>query len=397
MNKAATPPEKTPAFSALVIIYLTVFLDLAGFGILLPALPYYAQKLGASGFGLGLLFTSYSVAQLLGASLLGRWSDRIGRRPVLLLSLLGSAVSMTLAGFSVTLLGLLVARSFAGIFGGSISAAQAFIADSTTKENRAKYMGLLGASIGAGFVFGPAMGAVLLFAGFGFSAAAFVSAGLAAANLLFALWKLPESHPAEQRGVRRVLPSWASTFGRQELAPILGCVFLNTFAFVGMESTLAYLVKARFDLDEKGFGLLLVFVGCVAIVIQGTLVGRLTRAFGEHRLATVGALMLGVSLLSLPFTPRLAWMMAALVVLAAGHGLVFPSLTTLLSKASGSEEQGSVLGVGQSLGAAARATGPVTAGLLYDLKIPLPFLLSGLLALVVAAWVGRTEPGRIRP
>ena len=380
-----------PNRATLVIVYATVFLDLLGFGILLPSLPYYAKNLGASGFLLGLLFSSYSLAQFVGAAVMGRVSDAFGRRPVLLLALAGSAVSMTAAGFANSLLGLGLARSFAGLFGGSISAAQAVIADLTAREERAKYMGLLGAAIGGGFVLGPALGAALLFAGYGFPAAAFCAAGLAALNFLFALAKLPESKPANA-GPRPLLPRWASVFTRPALLRLLAASFCSTFAFVGMETTLAYLVKARFELDERGFGGLLVFVGMVAVLVQGGLVGRIAGRIGVGRTAVTGAAVMAGTLAALPFAPTLGLLLATLALLAAGHGLTFPNLSTLLSQASSSEEQGSVLGTGQSASAAARATGPALAGFLYDTNTALPFLVCGALALLTASLIVGAGP-----
>ena len=376
----ARAQARSPA--ALAAVYATVFLDLLGFGIILPSLPYYAQELGASGLGLGLLFTSYSLAQLVGAAALGRLSDRVGRRPVLLASLAGSAVSMLASGLAGSLSALCLARAAAGLFGGSISTAQAYIADTTRPEERARYMGLLGASIGSGFVLGPALGAGLVAAGFGFAGAAFTAAGLAAANLAFAAAKLPESRPQGGAGAR---PAFARTLGLPRLRPLLAATFLTTFAFVAMETTFAYLGKARFGLEERGFGLILVYVGVIVIAIQGGAVGALTRRLGVGRVAVAGALGLGVSLAALPFCPTLPATLAALGLLAAGQGLASPSLATLLSQATGATEQGSVLGAGQSFSALARAVGPLVAGSLYDLAIPLPFLAGGVLALAAGA------------
>ncbi len=192
----------------LPVVYVTVFIDLVGFGIILPQLPFYAESFGATGVWVGAILTAYSAAQLVGASLLGRLSDRVGRRPVLLMSLAGSAASFLLCGLAHSLWLLLVARALAGLFGGSIAAAQAYIADVTAPGERAKYMGLLGAAIGLGFVFGPALGSRL--ARFGFGAAAFTSAGLAAANLLFAFFRLPETRGAEERRHAHSRVDWSN-------------------------------------------------------------------------------------------------------------------------------------------------------------------------------------------
>ena len=239
----------------LPVVYLTVFLDLVGFGIILPLLPFYAEAFGATGIWVGAILTAYSAAQLAGASLLGRLSDRVGRRPVLLMSLAGSAASLLLCGLARSLWLLLAARALAGLFGGSIAAAQAYIADVTTPGERARYMGLLGASIGLGFVFGPALGSAL--ARFGFGAAAFAAAALAAANLLFALFRLPETRPAEvrQHGHSRV--DWSNfldALHHPAIGRLLAATFLSTLAFVAMEATFALLGEVRFGLDAGRLG-----------------------------------------------------------------------------------------------------------------------------------------------
>lgn len=375
--------------TALGIVYFTVFLDLLGFGIILPSLPYYARELGASGLALGLLFSSYSVAQLAGAAVLGRLSDRFGRRPILLLSLAGSAVSMTLSGLARTLALLCLARAFAGLFGGSIATAQAYIADVTRRQERARYMGLLGAAIGVGFVVGPALGAGLISLGLGFPGAAFTAAALAAANLAFAAFRLPEPQPLGEAPGRRYPGAnrWLTAFQRPGLARVLAATFFTTFAFVGMETTFAYLGEDRFGLGERQFGLILVYVGVVVILVQGGLIGRLSHRFGVRRVATAGGLTMALALVVLPFCPGMPATLGALGVLAVGQGLTSPSLSTLISHAGGSGEQGSVLGMGQSLAAAARAVGPLAAGALYDLHLSAPYLASGAMALTAGLLV----------
>jgi len=378
--------RSTPRRSTLLIVYLTVFVDLLGFGIILPALPYYARDLGASGLGLGILFSAYSVAQLLGSAVLGRLSDRHGRRPILLLSLAGSSASMVLSGLATGLVALSLARALAGIFGGSIGTAQAYIADVTPREERARYMGLLGASIGVGFVAGPALGAGLLALGFGFRGAAFVAAGIAGLNLLSAAFRLPESRPAEARGQARHLSasSWWNTVSRPGLRPFYAGVFLTTFAFVALETTLVFLARDRFSLDDRHFGLVLTYLGVVVIAVQGGMVGRLSKRFGERRVATAGAGLMGLALAALPAAPRLLVLLALLGLVAAGQGFSSPALATLVSHASEGAEHGALLGVSQSLAAGARAVGPVIAGQLYDMHAAAPYVTAGALSLLAA-------------
>ena len=208
MTSASVPNQRNRA--SLAIVYATVFLDLVGFGIIIPVLPFLARSFGASGFWIGVLLTAYSAAQFLGAPLLGRLSDRHGRRPVLLLTLLGSVLSYLLMGFASSLALLIVARALAGLFGGSIAAAQAYIADVTIPAERSKFMGILGAAIGMGFVVGPAIGS--LSATYGATTPAFVASGLCAANLIFAFWRFTESRSVLERGhQKRPRSAWLSS------------------------------------------------------------------------------------------------------------------------------------------------------------------------------------------
>ena len=268
--------------SPLAIVYLTVFIDLLGFSIILPLLPFYAERFGATGAWVGTLLTAYAAVQCVSAPLLGRLSDRVGRRPVLLLSLAGSAASLALTGVANSLVLLLAGRALAGLFGGSISTAQAYVADMTEPRERAKYMGLLGAAIGLGFVFGPAIGAGL--APLGFGAAAFAAAGLAAANLAFACLRLPESHGDRgwNRHTRASLASLLAGSRRSGAGRTLAGIFLATFAFVSLEATFALFSQQQFGLGPAGFGIVFTYLGLLIVCVQGGLVGRLSRRYEER-------------------------------------------------------------------------------------------------------------------
>ena len=370
--------------SPLTIIYLTVFIDLLGFGIILPVLPFYATKLGATGVWVGALLTAYSAAQFIAAPILGQISDRIGRRPVLLLSLLGSAISLTVSGLAQTLALLLIGRALAGLFGGSIATAQAYIADVTQPHERTKYMGLLGASIGMGFVLGPAIGAGL--SPFGFGTAAFAAAGLAAVNLIFAFFALPESRQPGSAAAHQgfSFASLGAALGHPAIGRILGATFLTTFAFVGMETTFALLGKDRFNLGAGGLGIIFTYVGIVIALVQGGLIGRLNARFGERKLAVAGTALMGLTLLLLPLAPGLILALVILGFLSLGQGLASPTLSSLLAHESGEGQRGQVLGLGQSLSAGARAVGPLVAGWLFDRGMAIPYILGGALVFVAA-------------
>ncbi len=374
-------PSTPPSRASLVVIYLTVFLDLMGFGILLPLMPYYAIHFGAKGLGLGTMFAAFSVAQLVGAPLLGRLSDRLGRKPVLLASLLGSALAYVATGLSDSLLTLMAARALAGLFAGSIATAQAYVADVTTPQERAKYMGLIGASIGMGFVIGPWIGAEL--SRFGFGTAAFFAGGLSLFNGLFGLVALREPPRSSRHRLPMTMQRLREMFSSPVVGRLLISSFFLTFAFVAMEATFALLGQRKFDLKSAQLGRIFGALGVVIVVVQGGLVGRLVQRFGELRLALLGSGLLAVLLGSLPWMPTLPLTVVAILGVAAGQGLLIPSLSSLLSRASGAHEQGVVMGLGQSFGALARAMGPVIAGWLFDRDVHLPYAMSGALMLLL--------------
>lgn len=382
MAKAPTSADSAtadrPAGSALAVVYLTVFLDLLGFGIILPQLPFIALKFGASGAWVGALLASFSIAQLFGAAILGRLSDRWGRRPVMLISLVGSCASFVATGFSTTLWQLMISRALAGLFGGSIATAQAYVADVTKPEERARYMGLIGASIGMGFVLGPFLGAEM--ARYGFSAASFVAAGLSLIDLGMAALFLKEPPRSGSPRVRITLPQ---ALAQPDLGRLLGAAFVTSFAFVGMEATFALLAKQRFNLGPAAMGRIFAGLGVVLAVVQGGIVGRLARRFGERRVALLGSILLAISMGSIPWAPMMVCLSGVMFFVAAGQGLLLPSLSTLTSRRAPPNMQGGVLGVSQSLGAGARAVGPVLAGALFDRDVRLPYVLSALLVVGV--------------
>jgi DHA1 family tetracycline resistance protein-like MFS transporter len=358
--------------SPLLVIFITVFIDLVGFGIVIPVLPYYAEgtKFGATPTQVGLLFASYSVMQLVFSPVLGRLSDKYGRRPILLLSLLGTAIGFLVLGFATTLWMLFVGRIIDGISGGNISTAQAYIADVTTKENRAKGMGLIGAAFGLGFVFGPAIGGIL--SRWGINVPFLFAGGLAFLNVILLYFTLPETvtpdHPARAsaasgRGWRQLI----AALREPRLGYVLAIYFLGIVAFSIMTATFSLFMMFRLGYDAFHNGGVFAFVGIISAFVQGGLIGKLVKRFGEPLLVIIGALLFSLSLVAIPFvTPAsgLAALLALGAATAIGQALSAPSLSSLASKTASAGEQGGVLGVMQSVASLARAVGPSLAAVL---------------------------------
>ena len=354
--------------SDLLAIYFTVFIDVLGLGIILPALPFYAIKFNATGVWVGAILTAYSLAQFVSAPLLGRISDRVGRRPVLVVSLVGSSVALTLTGIAPSLPWLLGARTLAGLFGGAIGPSQAYIADATNPAARAQALGLLGATIGLGFVAGPAIGALL--SQFGFSTAAFVSAGLALANAAFTA-RVVRHYPPLRRA--KSWPAVTTIIRRPTICATLLGILLTTMAFAVLQGAFALLGSRLWDLDQGGLGWMLAFAGMVSVATQSGLIGHAVKRWGEPIVATAGGILMATALALLPVAPNV-WVATAFVgLLALGQGLATTALSAILSHTAEADTQGSTLGLGQSAAAAARAAGPALGGGLFDMHFAAPF------------------------
>jgi multidrug resistance protein len=371
--------------SPLVIIFLTVFIDLLGFGIIIPLLPFYAETFGASALVVGLLSTSYSLMQFLFAPVWGRLSDRIGRRPVILIGLFGSFAAYLLFGLADSLAVLFAARICAGIAGANIPTAQAFIADTTTPENRAKGMGLVGAAFGLGFVFGPAIGGFL--SRWGYAAPAFFASALSLANFLAACVLLPESRRAGQTFVHRSrLEALRAAVTRPFLPLVLMIYFIVVTAFSSFEATFALFSERQFAFTASTIGYVFAFVGLVLSIVQGALVGRAARAVGERRLVPMAILIIALGLATVAASRSVPFLVAGCGLLAVGMGFNSPSMVSLISRLSDRDEQGGVLGVSQSLASLARVIGPVWGGFLFDrFGIRSPFVWASMFMMVAFA------------
>jgi MFS family permease len=388
----------------LTALFVTVLLDLLGFGMILPLLPFYAQTFGASEIGIGVLYASFSGMQLLFAPVLGLLSDRLGRRPVLLCSIAGSLAAYLLFaaapgfgrwGFAALLAG----RLGAGATAASFAVAPAYIADVLPSAERARGMGLLGAAFGLGFVLGPAIGGVLGLAGH--VAVALGAAALAALNFVLAAAWLPEPLTAERRARARTAagldPGALRRLGRDRpLGGLMVLFFLTTFCFSLMESTLALYVQARFGFGQRETSWLFVLIGVVLVAVQGGAVGPLARRLGERRLFLAGVALLAVSLLVLPEPARLPLFAGAACLLAAGAALANPSSMALVSRVVGERTQGEGMGLSHAFGSLARLLGPLAGTWLFAHAGPAwPFRAGGALmaaalafGVVVMRWIG---------
>ncbi len=376
------------------VVFFTVFLDLVGFGIVIPILPLYAEHMHASDRQIGLLLASYSLMQLVFAPLWGRLSDRVGRRPILLISIAGSGLSQLGYALAPSFAGLVIARTIAGACGANISAAQAYVADVTEESDRARGMGVLGAALGLGFVFGPAIGGAL---GHVSPTLPFLAAaGFSAVNLMLAFALLHEPRSAGERTRARTitLEGFARTLSDRRLIWAIVLFFVVTFGFANLEVAFSLYLERRFGYGPRGAAWLFTYIGVFIVVIQGLLVRRLVARFGEKRLVVYGNALMAAGFLMLAAVHALGPLLLALAVTSIGNALNTPSLSALISRLAGSDSQGGVLGVAQSAGALARISGPLAGTAAMALGIDAPFLLGAAVLLLasVSAYFAIEQP-----
>ncbi|MBI4925797.1 MAG: MFS transporter, partial [Bdellovibrio sp.] len=371
---------------SLLTLFLVVFLDLVGFGIVIPILPYYAKHFGANAWQLGWLMTSYSLMQFLFAPVWGWISDQIGRKPILLVSILGSAFSFLILSMANSLEWLFIGRILAGICGANISTAYAYISDVTTEENRAKGMGLIGAGFGLGFIFGPAIGGLL--SPYGYNVPMLFAMYLSVINFIFTALKLKEpTLTVEKRSFHRTkrfsLKLYKTVLDQPITRLAVLMFFIVTFAITQMEVCFALYLLAKFGFDAKKAGMLLALTGFIMVLIQGGLIGKLSKKWGEFNLLLFGTAICSLALFLFCSTLQISVLIISLVLLALGHGVLHPSLSSLASLgAVGAAKhlKGSTMGVFQSAGSLARILGPLVAGWFYDhLGLESPFITGAIL------------------
>lgn len=369
--------------SPLLFIFITVFVDLLGYGMIVPLLPFYVEQQNAGAIAVGLLGSLYALMQFIAAPIIGGLSDRHGRRPVLLVCLFGTACAYVLLGLSQTLWLLVLAVALDGITGGSMTTAQAYIADSTSPAQRARGLGLIGAAFGLGMLLGPVFGGLLSL--HSLSTPAFVAAAIAFSNVVFGVRVLPESLPPARRAtsvtVLNPLAQLLAVVGMPRIRTLLLAIVVLNLSFSGLLSNFPLFSAARFGWDATSNAFFFAFVGVCAILTQGVLIGHLQSRLGETRLALAGLALMALNLGLLALIPQ-AWMLYPVVgLLALGSGLSIPALTSLVSQRVSEREQGKLFGGSQSLLSLAMIIGPVLAGIAFDLiGVSAPYWIGSLLA-----------------
>lgn len=355
----------------LTFVFLTVFLDLLGAGILIPIMPYLVRQFRTDAFTVGMLSVAFSAAQFVASPVLGALSDRVGRRPVLIFSILGSAFGYFLFGWAGSLWVMFLARILDGATGGNISTAMAAIADISAPKDRAKNFGLIGMAFGLGFIIGPALGGVL--SKISLQAPAYGAGALGLCTALFGYLRFPETLTAERRKTGPLsanemnpLRSVSDALGRVEIRMFLFALFFLNFAFAGMQTNFANFTLERFQFGPDDNAWVFAFIGLLAALMQGVVVRRLLPVMGERRMAIVGFMLFMAGFALLAWAAVAAWMFPAIAMIAVGSSFTNPTLNAMISQRSSASEQGSILGTTQSVLSLTRVVGPAWAGWVFD-------------------------------
>ncbi len=355
----------------LALIFGFVFVDLLGYSLILPLLPYYAEDFGASLTLVGLLGTSNALAQLIAAPVIGRLSDRYGRRPLLIFSIAGTVLSFTILGLAQSLTMIFISRILDGLLGGNVALARAYITDVTDEENRARGLGIIGAAFGLGFIIGPAMGGFL--SRYGYDVPAFVAAALSLLNLIAVITWLPESLPPEERSTLRNSPytrfsprELRDELGKPCVGPLLHIQLLYSLAFTLFQANFTPYAKTHLGLESQKAGYVLAYVGVLAALVQGAAIGQLTARYRERPLIVFGTALLTVSLLAWAFVPNVILLLVVLAPIALSAGILNTVLTSQLTKSVYKEDVGGTLGLAASLQTLAQIVAPGIGGTLLD-------------------------------
>lgn len=367
------------------MIILTVFVDLVGFGIIIPLLPFYTASLGAGPTALGVLVASFSIMQFIFAPVMGGLSDRFGRRPIILVSLVGSFAGYLAFALADSLPMLFVSRITAGVASSNLSVAQAYIADTTQPKDRTRWMSLISAAFGVGFIVGPVIGGFLSI--YGISAAGFGAAAIALTNLVLAFNLLPESLPRSHRGRGRLFSHSAvgilAAFRRPLVGALLTVFFVVSYAFSTIPVVYPLLGIRYFNLGPHDMAFIFTYIGILQVTVQTVLIGRLAKRIGEQKLLAIGVLLLTLTIFATPLIPNMMVFILLTGLLAVAVAITLPLVPSMVSRRSGTEEQGGMMGVTQSVGSLARVPGPLVAGFLFEhAGLAMPFYVSAALMLL---------------
>jgi len=371
--------------SPLFVLFFTILIDLLGFGVIVPILgPYSKDVLHAEGWVYGLIFGVYSLMNFIFAPVLGTLSDRIGRRPVLLVTIVIAMFGHLLFSLSSSLILLFLARMIAGIGSANISVANAYISDVTPPEGRAKAMGLIGAAFGLGFVFGPPIGG-FIYQHFSFEYIGYLTALLCFLNFILAWFFLPESLKEKNTSTKfnfeNILTGMVEAAKDRRVNIYFLVFFIVVIAFSFMQSTVTLLFKDRYGLNEAQGSYMFAYVGLLMAIVQGGLIGFFSKRLGENKMLIIGSIMMGIGLALIPFGPfYLQFFYFALIAIA--NGMLGPALNSLISKNADPQKLGQTMGANQSFASLARGIGPVIAGVLYYVNYTFPYILSGLVMLL---------------
>ncbi len=382
------PPASRRPSKPLLLILAYVFIDLLGYSLILPLLPYYVTTFGATYAVVGFLSTSNAVAQFIATPFIGRLSDRYGRRPLLIFCIAGTFISFLLLGFARSVPMLFISRVADGLFGGNIALARAYITDITDEKNRARGLGLIGAVFGLGFIIGPAMGGFL--SRWGYAVPAFVAAGLSLLNLIaVSLWlpeSLSEARRAEIREQERppiTLGAMLTALRRPCAGPLLHVQLMYAVAFTLFQSNFALFALAKLRLDAQTTSFVLTYVGLLVVLVQGAAIGFIVARLRERQLIFLGSVVLGVMLVLWSFSPSLVWLLLVLAPLALASGVLNTIITSQLTKVVARNETGGILGLGASFQSLAQIIAPGLGGLLIQGAGPWTV---GVLAGVIMIW-----------
>jgi len=372
----------------LINIFIVVFVDLLGFGLILPLLPYYAETFGATPLVIGFLVASYAAASLVGAPILGRLSDRFGRRPILLLSVAGTFIGYLLLGFArpigqsvanlfasnsvnaFTIGILFLSRMIDGLTGGNITVAQAYISDVTDKTNRARGLGIIGSAFGLGFILGPAAGGLL--SRWGYDIPALVAASLALLNLISIFFFLPESLTDDRRAANRLqnrppitLKALIDALNRPKVGPLLLVRFFVMLAFAMFQAVFALFAQQRLNLSSQSTGFVLTYVGVYSVLVQGVGIGLLTKRFSDNAIIITSLIVMSLGFLGWALTPTLPIMLLVILPLAGGGWILNTIITSSITKAVEPDEIGGMLGISTSVESISRVISPTLGGFLF--------------------------------